>query len=240
VLLIGQSNMSGRGQKYKAAIDGVQEARIAQWSRQGTVVPASERLQHADWVEGATEVGMGTSFARAYVSVLAPQRNVLLVPSAYGGTGFSSNNWNPGDAIYEQAISRITAALAANPGNCLAAVLWHQGENDAGVMTQQTYATALDRMITDLRTRVPGARSTPFVLGEFTPEWIAAVPAAQQIIDAINDTPNRLRYTAVAPSAGLLSNTRVGINDIVHFDARAMRTYGNRYFKALTVAAANR
>lgn len=242
VLLIGQSNMAGYGYPWKQTLDAVPNPRINQWSRAGTVTAAVEPLQHWVWTADAQRTGMGFSFAQAYLATVPAQRTVLLVPAAYGGTGFVWHNWNPGDEIYEDAVARLTAALAADPGNCVAAVLWHQGESDvvAG-MSQQAYASAFDAMIRNLRSRVPQARTAPLVVGEFTPEWIAANPASTAaVLGALRDAPNRIKRSAVASSAGLASNARAGFPaDIIHFDARAMRNYGRRYFKALSAAANN-
>ena len=56
--------------------------------------------------------------------------NKLLVPAAQSSTGFSTNNWNPGDTIYNQAIASLTAAIATRSGQSIEAIVWHQGERD--------------------------------------------------------------------------------------------------------------
>jgi len=127
VLLMGQSNMSGYGQGYNAAIDGPNNPRIEQWSRANTVVIASEHLEHADHFDGQFSVGMGTSFGRAYLETLPSQRKVLLVPTAYGGTGLVNGPWAVGGHLFEDAMTCMQAAIASNPGNCVVAIMWVQG-----------------------------------------------------------------------------------------------------------------
>jgi hypothetical protein len=241
VLLMGQSNMSGYGWGYDAAIDGVQDARIQQWARGGGLVAASETLQQADWGLGSTRVGMGTSFARSYLATLPGYRGVLLVPTAYGGTGLVNGPWSPGGNLYEDAVGRLSNALASNAGKCVAAVLWHQGENDIGRnVSSADYEATLKRMLADLRSRVPRSARAPFLMGEMTQPWIAnpGLPQAQvqAIVSALQRVAASTPNTAFVPSAGLTVNP----GDIIHFDAPAMRAYGQRYFETLNQALERR
>ncbi|CAN0228167.1 unnamed protein product [Ectocarpus fasciculatus] len=241
ILLMGQSNMSGWGEGYDADIDGPNDPRIQQWSRANTVITASERLQHADFDRiDKTRVGMGTAFGRAYVKTLPANRNVLLVPTAYGSTRLVNGPWSPGGNLFEDAVTRTEAALESNgaAGNCIAAVLWHQGEGDAaGRIDRETYESTWTDMINTLRSRIPAAAEAPVILGEFTPTWIARNRArAEPILSAIRAIPDSVPFTAVAPSDGLSSN----FGDPVHFDAAAQREYGQRYFDRLGDAVRNR
>ncbi|CAM9733921.1 unnamed protein product [Ectocarpus sp. 8 AP-2014] len=240
ILLMGQSNMSGRGQGYNANIDGPNDPRIQQWSRANTVITASEHLQHADFaIVEETRVGMGTAFGRAYVETLPAKRNVLLVSTGYGGTRLVNGPWSPGGRLFEDAVTRTEAALASNgaTGNCVAAVLWHQGEGDAiAGVDQETYQSTWTDMINTLRSRIPAAAEAPVILGEFTPAWIAGDRArAEPILSAIRAIPDSVPFTVVAPSDGLSSN----VGDPVHFDAVGQREYGQRYFDKLGDAVRN-
>lgn len=242
VLLMGQSNMSGYGAGYDAAIDGVQDARILQWSRAGAPVAASEPLQHADWRPGSMRVGLGTAFARSYLATLPGKRGVLLVPTASGGTALYYGPWSPGGKLYEDAVQRLKRALAHNPGNCVAAVLWHQGEADAaGNTSAANYEAALRRMVADLRSRVPRSARAPFIAGEMTPVWQAnpGMPVRQvkAIVSALNQVTSTTAYAAFAPANGIQS---VNPGDPIHFDAPAMRAYGRRYFESLKLALERR
>ena len=244
VLLIGQSNMSGYGAYIVPGFDTT-DPRIHQFTQASTVVPAVDPLLHPDAPFNTDRIGPGMSFARRYLSILPAERRLLLVPAAYAGTSFSGANWNPGNELFEAAVARTNAALATNPGgNCLAAILWSQGESDVGRMSGPVYQAALDTMINALRSRLTTSQSgevQPMVLGQFSPDWTGPVPSAQQqaILDVINATPTRLRYTAIASTAGLKSNTTQGLNGAIHLDAASHRIYGVRFFDALATAMGN-
>ncbi len=245
VLLIGQSNMSGYGAYIVPAFDTT-DVRIQQWTMANQMQLAADPLQHPDAPFNTGRIGPGMSFARNYLRTLPADRKVLLVPAAFAGTGFSDARWNPGNDLFEAAVQRTNAALASDAtGNCLAAVLWSQGETDVlRNMSAAAYQAALDTMITTLRSRLragSGADTAPFVLGNFSPDWVALRPnpSPQPILDVIASTPTRQRYTALAPTTGLTSNVTQGLDGAIHLDAASHRTYGRRFFDALPSAVAN-
>lgn len=245
VLLAGQSNMSGYGAYIVPGFDTT-DVRIQQWGPSGAPQLAIDPLLHPDAPYNTGRIGPGMSFARNYLKTLPANRKVLLVPAASAGTGFSDLRWNPGNDLFESAVRRTTSALAADTaGNCLAAVLWNQGETDVlRNMSASTYQASLDNMITTLRARLPagsGDDTAPFVLGGFSPDWLALkpTPSPQPIIDVINATPSRLRYTAVVSTTSLTSNVTQGLDGAIHMDAASHRVYGKRFFDALPVALAN-
>ena len=237
---MGQSNMSGRGIGYDTAIDGPNDSRIQQWTRASTIATASERLEHADFgTLEETRVGLGTAFGRAYVQNLPSQRSVLLVPTAYGATALVDGPWSVGGERYEDAVTRMEAALASNAaeGNCVGAILWHQGEKDANYrVDQDAYESSWKTMISDLRSRVPAAAEAPVILGEFTDIMMENYPDKfGPVVAAIRAIPAAVSWTAVASSAGLELNA----DDDLHFSAVGMREYGQRYFNKLVEAIEN-
>lgn len=241
VLLMGQSNMSGRGQGYDRAIDGPNNPRIKQWSRANTIVTAEEHLQHHDSSGSRMDknVGMGTAFGRAYVETLPEQRDVLLVPTAHGGTALVNGPWSPGGYLFEDAVTRMEAALASNEadGNCVAAVLWHQGENDARRhVDQDAYLWTWMNMIETLRRRIPTAAEAPVVLGEFAEPWVENnAELVEPVLEAIRDIPDTVAFTALADADDLSVNP----GQEIHFDAAGQREFGERYFDKLRDAIRN-
>jgi hypothetical protein len=242
ILLAGQSNMVGWNHDRDPVLDAP-DPRIFQLGLVGThknqVIAASDPLEHPDGNRG---VGPAMQFAKAYLNSLPAGRRVLLVPSAFGGTGFSANHWNPGNDLFEQAVARANVAMAKSPNNRFAGILWHQGESDVSAWgaAPDTYKAALDKAIYTFRARISGAASAPMVLGKFTDGWgssNAQSPRAAKaaIMAAIDDTPNRVPFTAVAQSAGLAYVP----NDVIHFSAAGEREQGLRYFAQLPNAQAH-
>lgn len=235
-LLAGQSNMVGRGAPGNATLDAI-DPMAFQWGRfggnDGRIIPATARLDHNDSLR-LDRVGLGLAFAKAYLTATGRARRVLLVPTARGGTSFSANEWNPGDALFEDAVARANAAMRSHPDNRFQGILWHQGEADVGRLSTTAYATALDRLIYRFRGRVTGAATAPFIVGEFCPDWRPTGSAAA-VTAALRATPMRVPFTAVAPAMGLRGN----VGDTIHFDAPAMRAYGPRYAMARVMALAN-
>lgn len=237
VLLAGQSNMVGFGLGFDAALDGTPDPRILQWSRTGTrgrIVPATDPLRHPGVAEG--RVGLGLSFARAYLATRAPGRSVLLVPAAVGGTGFANGRWNPGDDLFEGAVRRTRAALAAAPNACLAAILWHQGESDVGALSGPDYAARLARTVAAFRARIGGARRVPFVTGRFEPGWVGPTPQQTAILDALAHLSDTVPLTVNVSAEGLTGNP----GDRIHFDAASQRALGRRYFEGLLALVGER
>lgn len=227
VLLIGQSNMAGHSttNQFDALIDFT-DPRIIQRPPVGTyanqLIQANDPLWHHDrQSQGA--IGLGMQFARDYVQSILPNRELVLLPQAQGGTGFASNRWNPGNDLYTSAVNNTNAILAANPNNRLVAILWHQGENDVN-WRKPTYISLLDSMINGMRSAITGASNVPFILGELAPTWVTGNTNRVAIQEAIQETPQRLPNTFVVSSSGL---TVDGTG--IHFTGASFRTFGSRY-----------
>lgn len=62
---------------------------------------------------------------------LAPDRKVLLLRCAIGGSGFIRHEWTTDGPIYRKMLEMVDYALSLNPENRLVAMLWHQGECDS-------------------------------------------------------------------------------------------------------------
>lgn len=239
VLLIGQSNMVGHtpNESYDPLLDTT-DPRIQQRPPVGvfanTIILADDPLWHHDQQPQGT-IGLGMSFARAYLQTIPVTRKILLLPQAQGGTGFADNRWNPGNDLYNSAVNNTNAALALDPKNRLVAILWHQGENDTGVLTKAQYISRLDAMINGMRSSITGATNTRFILGEMVRDWVGTDAGRLAIQQATQETLTRLYYTAVTSSLGLVGSG----GDNIHFSGASCRTLGQRYFNNLSVAAAN-
>jgi hypothetical protein len=218
-LLIGQSNMAGRGKVEQE--DKTPHPRVLLFETNNSWVPAVEPLTKDPHKYHGT--GPGLAFAKAMADK-DPTVTIGLVTAAVGGTPLS--RWVKGADLYETAVQR--AKLALKDGT-LAGILWHQGESDTGTEENaNTYGTRLAKMIADLRTDL-GAPNVPFVageLGEFVIERKKGkpVPLAKVVNAALEDLPNHVPLTGCASAKGLKDG-----GDELHFSSPAQREFGRRY-----------
>ncbi len=222
-LLIGQSNMAGRG---PLDIDQrVSRLRVLKFSQHNAWTAGIEPLHYdKPSIAGA---GIGMSFARA-MSDADKDITIGLIPCAVGGTPLS--RWSKGGDLYNQALERARAAMK---DGTLKGILWHQGENDAGAeSTARSYAERLAQMVTDLRADL-GAGEVPFVAGKLG-EFLATQtkdgkPDFWPVVnEQLATLPAKVSHTAVVESTGLKHK-----GDHVHFDTPSLREFGQRYAEAM-------
>ncbi len=129
-LLIGQSNMAGRGKM--TAADRQPVANVYSLDAEGTWRPAAHPL-HFDKPKSAG-VGLGLDFAVG-MQRETPDATIglILPPSA----GRDLDEWEKGDELYENAVKRVKTATRCG---VLKGVLWHQGEGDSKKGLAPTYA----------------------------------------------------------------------------------------------------
>jgi hypothetical protein len=226
-LCIGQSNVY-TGAVIDPVID-VSGGRVFQLSQIGVRSAADEPLLHP--VVLPNHIGFPLAFARDYYlpGQTAPRNNVLLLPSAVGNTGFSDNRWNPGDDLFNRAVSMARFALSTYPNARLRGLLWMQGEREAAIgWTQVNYAAALDAMITGFRAELG---EVPFIVGGMRPGWLAVDAATRGPVQAaLVATPSRVYWTAYAnPSSPTVIG---GGSTDVHYDATEQRAFAERWWDA--------
>lgn len=259
-LLAGQSNMAGRG-AVTAPIDadGRVDPAIKMWSHDDrTIIEAKDPLLHPEFGQKPTGVGPGMSFAKAYLAWRRasgfPNRKVLLVGAAWGGTSFvqpggsGTGRWiatqDPrlGGDLYRGAVARATAAIAEarriDATSQFSGILWHQGESDVVRGGAVAYAQHHQDLMRALRSNIPGAATVPIVVGEMTPcfLWepcrdssitVVSQEARPPVLTYLQAIASTLPRSAWVSSAGLGDN---GVGDRVHFDTASQREMGRRYF----------
>jgi hypothetical protein len=245
ILLLGQSNMSGKGTPTDAKRDP-SDSRIFQYGASGTyagtISQAVEPLAHVETASIA--LGPGTAFARWYAQTVPAHRRILLVPSAKGGTPFEGASspagwtWKVGsntvENLYSQAVQQAKDALAAAGANSrIVAALWVQGETDGDNSTSgATYQTDLDALIVQLRTDL-SLPVLPFVIGGMVPEYLGTgTRAAINTVHAA--TPTRQAYTGFAAGP---ANANLG--DGNHYNAAGQRSLARALFTAYQAALLN-
>lgn len=217
-LLIGQSNMAGRGEVE--TIDKTPHPRVLVLDRKNQWKPAREPL-HFDKPKDAG-VGPGLAFGKAMAEA-NPEVTIGLIPCAVGGS--SLNRWSKGGELYENALERTRAAMKSGT---LKGILWHQGEAETkNKIGSENYAERLSAMLTDLRADL-GAESVPVVagqLGEFLYERAGNdLPYARTVNEQIALLANKLLRAGVVSSQGLKDK-----GDHLHFSAESARELGRRY-----------
>lgn len=221
-LLIGQSNMAGRGALDDEALKP--HPRTLKFTEDSVWAPATDPL-HFD--KASAGVGLGSSFARVMAEA-NPGVTIGLIPCAVGGTPLS--RWVKGGDLYTQTLERTRRAMKDGE---LKGILWHQGEGDSGTVELATmYAPRLSQMVKDLRIDL-GAGEIPFVagkLGEFLkPEKMGKKKTFWPVVnEQIASLPALIPNSAVVESKGLKHK-----GDDVHFDTASLREFGKRYAAAM-------
>ena len=211
VLLIGQSNMAGRG--FAEDVEPISDDRITMLNQSNQWVKMEEPI-HFD--KSAAGIGLAASFAKGFVDTFGCELG--LIPAAMGGTSIS--DWKVGGTYYNDAIARAKEAQKTSE---ICAILWHQGESNRS--NHSTYAeklqTILDAMIAEL-----GLDSDKIVIITGELRETSTNPSQRETFHAqLNKLSDVYKNYGVADADGLTIN-----NDIIHFDAPSLRLFGYRYF----------
>lgn len=219
VLLIGQSNMAGRG-VIDQTLDHGGESIYQFGAKDRSLRLATEPLDHNESQNPL--IGPGLPFARAYATA-NPARKVVLVPAARGGTSITA--WLSAGGLLDQALAQYDEAVAAIPGASRpVAALWLQGETDGdALMSGATYRTHLDTLIDRTQSHLGGAQ---FIIGQMVPEYLSKGTRAQVDAEHQSAAVRRagVKFTPSPPGASL--------GDGNHFNAAGLRQIGAGMFSS--------
>jgi hypothetical protein len=218
-LLLGQSNMSGRGSL--GMVPPIDDPYILVYRPENGWTRAREPLHDDD--PQKVGVGLGMSFARKR-RVRVPERAIGLVPCAVGGSPL--RRWSPGADLFERA---LTLGRQAAASGVVRGILWHQGETDADCRECAiSYSVRLRRTIDAFREGL-GLPSLPFITGELG-TFLSRHDRFEHY-DFINIQLSTLAdhtdHYACVSSEGLNDD-----GDALHFDAASLRIFGQRYEQA--------
>lgn len=175
------------------------------------------------------------SFAKAYVEagLLAPDRKLLIVRTAVGGTGFLKHYWQVGDPLYERMLRVTDQALARNPENRLVGFLWHQGEHEAAFLNDsQRYHDQLLEVVESVKAHYGNAK-LPFICGGFCDQWAQEnQPACDNIMAVIRKVAQETGGAYVETSDLRSNDQKTGDGDTIHFCREDLQELGRRYFAA--------
>lgn len=223
-LLVGQSNMAGRGAVESQ--DKTAHPRVLMLNKADEWAPAVDPI-HFD--KGSAGVGLGRTFG-ILMAEANPDVTIGLIPCAVGGSPIDV--WRPGKHYaptkshpWDDAIRR--AKVAQQSGE-LKGILWHQGEADSNAKLAPGYAAKLQKLASEFR-RELGVEA-PFIVGQLG--QFAGNPwdeFRKQVDQAHRDLAKQIPLSAYVTSDGLTDK-----GDKVHFDAASYREFGKRYFAAYT------
>ncbi len=235
IIQAGQSNSEGYG-FGPADSPYAPDGRIWYMNENDTISLAVEKV-----AGNGIQANFALPFAREYVNAgrLAEDRKLLILRAAVGGTGFLDNRWKLTDDLYLHMMEMIRTALALNPENRLVALLWHQGETDAGChATYDQHYNHLKTLVESVRTAFD-APDLPFIAGDFVHDWRDAnIEICTPVLDAIRAVCNDCTPAAFVETDGLKSNAQAEIDhplgwgngDTIHFSRRSIYELGERYY----------
>ena len=151
ILLIGQSNMAGRG--FVSEVEPIVNKKLFV-------------LRNGRWREmyvpvNPDRVKSGINLAESFADRYAKDHDVEvgIIPCADGGSCL--DQWVPGSLLFDHAVFQ---AKLAQRTSTIAAVLWHQGESDCPPSRYPKYGQKL-KVIMDAFRKELDLYDVPFLLG---------------------------------------------------------------------------
>ena len=214
-LLIGQSNMAGRG--FAHEVEPISNKRL-------------KVLRNGRWYPMYVPVNCdrpfaGVNLAESFADMYSKEHDVDvgLIPCADGGTRI--DQWRVGGLLYDHAIYQ---ARLASRTSTIAGVLWHQGESDCTPERYPYYAEKL-KVVMDSFRKDLDLYDVPFLLGglgEYLPLY------ADHLTNYVHINAALENYAKDNPMTGFISAKGLKPNpDNLHFCAEALREFGLRYYR---------
>ena len=219
ILMIGQSNMAGRG--FINEVPMICNERILMLRNAGWQMMA----EPINYDRPNAGIGLAGSFAAMWCMEHEGEQ-IGLIPCAEGGS--SLDDWAGDKNLFKNAV--IQAGFAMQDSE-LIGILWHQGESDSYGGGYQTYYKKLQVIIESLRKEL-NAFEVPLIiggLGDFLGKNGFGLNCTEyelvneQLLKFAREQENSCFVTA----EGLTPNP-----DGIHMDAVSQRRFGVRYYEA--------
>ena len=219
ILMIGQSNMAGRGSLTEC--EPIKNPNCFML-RNGRWQPMSEPINPDRAISGI-KYASGACLAASFADELArfTGKKVGLIPCADGGT--CVEEWQPGGALFDHALMQ---AKLAQRISTFAGIIWHQGEDDWDT-PGDVYKSKLINVMQSLRLEL-GCESAPVILGELSDKItdnFAFVNVSSHLNPVLYEIEKELPLCKVTSAKDLT------LKDGVHFDTKSLRILGKRYFE---------
>lgn len=218
ILLIGQSNMAGRGNPTQ--VPEIKDKRLfvlrnGRW--QGIYRPVNPDRPFSG-------VCLAESFALEYIKE-HEDVSLGIIPCADGGT--TLDQWAEGGVLFDNAVNN---ARLAQRSSQIVAVLWHQGEGDCPDNRYPLYEEKFLKIMAAFRKQL-GLKNVPFLLGGLG-DFLPLRTNEPHYINykAVNKTLEKIAseqpLTGYVSAEGLTANA-----DNLHFNAISLLEFGERYYK---------
>lgn len=220
-LMLGQSNMAGRGRIGE--VPPINNP-LCFMLRNGRWQPMGEPVNPDRAWSTYDGISLAPSFADEYAKHFGEE--VGLIPCADGGT--SITQWQPGEVLYDNAIAQAKLAQRSSEIVC---ILWHQGENDCynddmAIPYHDLFINVYKNLYKDLNLPL----DTPFLLGELGDFCVFHDNGALKSLEKVKDTHKKL--CEEIPNVHFVSAENLtSKDDFVHFNAKSQREFGKRYFE---------
>ena len=219
ILLIGQSNMAGRGFLDDVAPiinENIKVLKNGRWQFM------DEPIHNDRSVAG---VGPAASFAAEWTAA-HPHETLGLIPCADGGT--SIDDWSADQPLTRHAISEAQFAMETSE---LIGILWHQGESDSNNGNFKQYKDKLVSLIHHFRNEL-GNEALPFIIGGLgdylgTSGFGQSAPEYAKLNKIFEEVCTSESNCYFATGKCLQANP-----DGIHINAKSQRIFGIRYYDA--------
>ena len=217
ILIIGQSNMAGRGFVHEVepiCNEKIKILRNGRWRPMYVPINADRETS-------------GINLAESFADQYAREKDVEvgIIPCADGGTCL--DQWRVGGLLFDHAC--YLAELASRTST-ITGVLWHQGEGDCREERYPYYEEKLLVIIDGFRRKLK-LYDVPFLLGGLG-DYLKNCNSFEYlknyhyVNDALKNVASRYEMTGFVSAEGLSANP-----DNIHFNAQSLREFGLRYYK---------
>lgn len=216
ILIIGQSNMAGRGKACEVEPiknDHLFVLRNGRWRNMYTPV-------------NPDRVTAGVNLVESFADLYQKEHNVDvgIIPCADGGSCL--DQWCVGGLLFDHAC--YLSELASRTST-IAAVLWHQGESDCLEDAIAVYEKKLGVIFDAFRKKLD-LYDVPFLVGglgdflkDFHEPQSVIFPKVNQALERFSQNNE---MTGFVSAKGLKSNP-----DNLHFCSQSLREFGVRYYE---------
>ena len=217
ILIIGQSNMAGRG--FVNEVEPVENDKISVM-RNGRWWPMYTPVN-------PDRVTAGVSLVESFADLYQKDHNVDvgIIPCADGGTNI--DQWQVGGLLFDHAC--YMAGLASRTST-IAAVLWHQGESDCYNDRYPLYEEKVSKVLGAFREKL-NLHDVPFLVGGLG-DYLEFHKRSDEfknyihINSALMRVADKDKMMGYVTAKGLTSNP-----DMLHFSAKSLREFGARYYE---------